>query len=120
MITHFFSVRAKWVTIHGTKYKVGATLHIGYSEDELPLFWGVDKIAIVNKYVRDIMFIVSEKETLHFNKHFQCYEVVIPANPMTKVAYVKDFSCILPLSQTKSLGTRTSSRFICVRYDLEV
>ena len=39
------------------------------------------------------MFIVLGKETLRCNKHFQCYEVVTPANPAIKVAYVQDFSC---------------------------
>jgi hypothetical protein len=41
---------------------VGATLHIGYSEDELPLFWEVEKILVLNKCISSVMFIVSDKE----------------------------------------------------------
>ena len=39
------------MTIHGTKYKVGAALHIDYSTEELPLFWEVEKIVVLNKHV---------------------------------------------------------------------
>ena len=64
-----------------------------------------------------IMSIVSEKVTLHFNNHFQCYEVVTPHNPKMKVAYVKDFACYFPLSQSKPFGIRTRGY---LRYDVEV
>lgn len=72
--------------------------------------------------VREIMFIVSEKETLLFNKHYQYYEVVTPAKPQLKVAYFKDFSCYLPLSESKAQGDQVwlNSKFICVRYDLDL
>ena len=110
--------RAKRVTIHGTIYKVGATLHIGYN-DELLLFWQVVKNAVSNEYVQEVMFIVSGKETLNFNKNFQCYQIANPFNPVIKVAYAKDFSCYLPLNQCKPFRACTHSRFIFVRYDLE-
>ena len=109
------------MSIHGLKYKVGATLHIGQTEDELPIFWEVIKIVILNKYVRDIMFVVSAKETFHFHNHFQCYKVVKLANPQIKVAYFKDFSCVIPLSQHKPPGlVHTCRRLVCTRYDLEL
>jgi hypothetical protein len=113
--------RARWVTIHGTKYKVGAVIHIGYNAEEFPLFWKIEKIAIINKIVSEIMFIVSQKETLLFNKHYQCYEVVTPTKPQIKVTYFKDFSCYLPLSESKAQGDQvcSNSKFICVRYDLD-
>ena len=104
LFANFLLFRARWVSISGIKYKVGAVIHIGYNEDEFPLFWKISKIAIINKIAREVMFIVSEKETLRFNKHYQCYEVVTPAEPQIKVAYLKDFSCYLPLSESKAQG----------------
>lgn len=118
----FFSARARWVTIHGTKYKVGAIIHIGYSTDELPLFWKIEKIAIINKVASEVMFIVTEKETLLFNKHYQCYEVITPARPQIKMVHFNDFSCYLPLSESRAQGSQIQKncKFVCVRYDLEI
>ena len=112
----FLLSRARWVAISGTKYKVGAVIHIGYNADEFTLFWKISKIA------SEVMFIVSEKETLHFNKQYQCYEVVTPAKPQIKVAYLKDFSCYLPLSESKAQGDQVclNNKLICVRYDLDL
>lgn len=66
------------------------------------------------------MFVVSAKEALHFHNHFQCYKVVKPASPQIKIAYFKDFSCIVPLSQHKPPGVHTCRRLVCMRYDLEL
>ena len=81
----------------------------------------VCKNAVMNKIASEIMFIVSEKETLLFNKHYQCYEVVTPTKPQIKVTYCKDFSCYLPLSELKAQGNQvhSNSKFMCVRYDLD-
>ena len=49
--------------MQGTRYKVGTTLHVGFSEDGLPLFWEVEKIVVLKKLINSVMFIVSEKET---------------------------------------------------------
>ena len=29
--------RAKWISVSGTKYKIGAILHIGHDNDEFPV-----------------------------------------------------------------------------------
>lgn len=105
--------------MHGTKYKVGTTLHVGFSDDELPVFWEVQKIVVLKKLISSAMFIVAQKDTIGFSQHFQSYEVVTPANPTTKIVYTRDFSCFLPLHQVKPVGIRTGSKFICYRYDLE-
>ena len=31
--------RTKWISIHGTKYKVGAIVHVGYDDWEHPKFY---------------------------------------------------------------------------------
>ena len=106
--------------MHGTKYKVGAIIHIGQSDDELPVFWIIEKIIVVNREIQNIMFLVAQKTTVQFVGHLQSYEVISPPVPERKIVYHSDFSCTLPLNQCKPYGlSNTSSRFICHRYDLE-
>ena len=113
--------RAKWVTIHGSKYKVGSIIHIGWSADECPLFWKINKVAVINRIVSQIMFVISEIKTLHFNKHYQCYEVAVPTRRQVKIAYYNDFSCYLPYNESRAQGHQASRnhKFVCVRYDLD-
>ena len=72
------------MTIHGIKYKVGAILHIGYTREELPLFYKVEKIAVIDRILSGVRFIVAKVETVGFNKHYQCYEVCMSAKPTIK------------------------------------
>ena len=115
--------RARWVTIHGIKYKVGAILHIGYTKQELPLFYKVEKIAVIDGILSGVRFIVAKVETVGFNKHYQCYEVCMSAKPTIKSTLYGDFSCYLALNELKaqghSRGVTRNTKFICVRFDLE-
>ena len=52
---------------------------------ECPLFWKINKVAVINRIVSQIIFVISEIKTLHFNKHDQCYEVAVP----TKLHIIK-------------------------------
>ena len=105
------------MTIYGTKYKIGAIIHVGQSDDELPLFWLIEKIIVLKKLV---MFLVTQKTTVKFSEHLQSYEVTTPSNPERKLISHSDFSCTLPLSLCKAYGLcDTRSRYICHRYDLE-
>lgn len=79
------------------------------------MFWEIKKICIVDRNVKDIMFIVSKVVTVRFNEHFQCYEVVPPPTISLKVG----FACCLPLNQTKPKGIRTRSKFVCLRYEID-
>lgn len=113
---HLSCDRAKWITIHGTKYKVGAIVHIGFDEDEFPQFWEIKEISIVNNNVDKALFIVNKKETLTFSEHYQAYEIVAPKQKYTKVVYSENFTCHLPYSEIKRFGSH--SRYICLRYEL--
>ena len=66
MILLIFS-RAKWISVSGTKYKVGAILHIGHDNDEFPQFWKIKQICVVNSNVDKAMSVVSKKDTLMFD-----------------------------------------------------
>lgn len=114
-----FICRAKWVAVLGTKYKVGATLHIGFDEDDFAAFWDIKKIFIINRNLTDLVFIVSGRETLRFNEHYQCYEVALPQRRNFKVAYAKDFTCYLPLNLVKPVGWRHRSKFVNLRYEID-
>ena len=119
ILSFSYGFRPKWATVLGAKYKVGATLHIGQDDDGFPTFWEIKKIYIINNDVRKIIFIVSEMETILFNKHFHSYEVIHPAQSNCRIAYARDFTCHVPFNQVTQTGLRTRSRFVCVRYDIE-
>lgn len=119
IFTPFYCFRAKWVTIKGTKYKQGAILHIGYNENDFPAFWEIQKICIVNRNFADIMFVVLAKETVKFNDHYQCYEVVATKHNNLKIVYSKQFSCYLPLHQVKVNGVQNRTKFIFMRFEIE-
>ena len=120
-VINFF--RARWVTIHGVKYKVGAILHIGYTKQELLLFHKVEKIAVIDIILSGVRFIVAKVEIVGLNKHYQCYEVRTSAKPTIKSTLYGDFSCFLPLNELKAQGhshrVTRNTKFICVRFDLE-
>lgn len=109
------------MTIHGIKYKVGAILHIEYSKQELPLFCKVEKIAVIDRILSGIRFVVAEVETVMFNKLYQCYEVCMSVKPTMKSVLYDDLSSYLPLNESKAQGHRVTrnTKFICVRFDLE-
>ena len=110
--------RAKWISILGTKYKIGVTLHVGFDFDEFPKCWEIKKIFILNNNVENAMFAVSEKETLRFCERFQCYEVAAPLRKNVRIIYSRDFTCYLPLNQIKPFG-QTRSKYVCMRYEID-
>ncbi|KAG1681703.1 hypothetical protein GQR58_011697 [Nymphon striatum] len=67
-----------WITVLGTKYKLKSILHIGYDDNEFPKFWELKKICIVDRKIDRVMFVVLEKETVGFDKHYQCFEIATP------------------------------------------
>ena len=110
--------RAKWISVHGTKYKCGAIVHIGFDEDEFPQFWEIKEISIIDNNVAKAMFIVTRKETLRFSEHYQAYEIAMPRQKNTRVFYSKDFTCHLPLHQIKPF--RCQAKYVCLRYEIDI
>ena len=53
----------KWISVHGTKYKVGAIVHVGFDDGEFPQFCEIVEIVVINNEVSKAMFVVSGKET---------------------------------------------------------
>lgn len=110
--------RAKWISINGTKYKVGAIVHVGFDAEEFPQFWEIVEIHVINNNVSNAMFIVSEKETVQFSEHYQAYEIAASREKRIKVVYPKDFTSHLPFNVIKPFGCR--GKYICLRYEIDM
>lgn len=109
--------RLKWVSILGTKYKVGCMLNIGCDEIDNPTFGKVIKICVVNKNVRDIIFAISKLNTAGFSTHYQSFEVATHGRQLDLVHH-KDLESFLPLSLTKPYGVKTRNKYIVQRFDI--
>ncbi|XP_046860897.1 uncharacterized protein LOC124454130 [Xenia sp. Carnegie-2017] len=108
----------KWITINGKKYKVGATVHIGYDYVQFRQFWEVIGIYIINQNVANAMFVVSRKQTVRFSEHYQAYEVAQSKQKEIKIKYFKELTSHLPFNLIKSFGCNT--KYICHRYEIDV
>ena len=53
----------KWIYIHGTKYKVGAIVHVGYDDWEHPQFCEIIEIVVINNEV-SIQYLLYLKRKL--------------------------------------------------------
>lgn len=69
--------------------------------------------------VSNAMFVISEKETVAFSEHFQCYEIAAPLRKNIRIFYSRDFTCYLPCNQIKPLG-RTKAKYTCLRHEIDM
>jgi hypothetical protein len=107
------------VIIKGTKYKVNAIVHIGFDDNDDPLFWKILKILVIQRNLSTIKFLCQSLPTVGFNKHFQCYEVgVVEDDAAMRIFLQNDFSCRIPKNICRPYGKLTGPRYICTRYDL--
>ena len=108
--------------IGGTKYKQGAILHIGYDEDDLPSFWKVQNICIINNNLNDIKFVFLPLQTLSFHAHFQCYEVQVEASATEnlKIYHQNEFTSYIPTNLCTPYGNRARAKFVCTRYEYDI
>ena len=67
----------KWISIQGTKYKVGCIVWIGIDEEEMPKFAQVKAFVVlaVQQRFEDLWFITEELSTTSFNPHVNAYEI---------------------------------------------
>ena len=116
--TTFSCFRAKWIIINGTRYKVGAIVHVGFDADEFPQFWEIIEICIINNNISDAMFIVSAKETVTFCEHYQAFEISTCTEKKTRVVYSNNFTQHLPFNLIKPFGCRR--KYICLRHEIDM
>ena len=110
--------RTKWILIHGTKYKGGAIVHVGYDDWEHPKFCEIIEIVVISNGVFNAIFVVSEKETVRFSEHYQAYEIATCKEKKTKVNCSTDLTSHLPFNLIKPFGCHGKN--ICLRYDIDM
>ena len=98
--------RYKWVSVHGTKYKVGCILLIGADEYDIPIFGKVVTICTVNRNVSDVIFVLSQLHSVEFNAHYQSYEVSPVLRRQLVLFHQSHLNCFLPLNKTKPYAVK--------------
>ena len=84
----------------------------------LQSFEKIKQICVVNSNVNKAMFVVSKKDTLMFDEHYQAYKIAAPIQEYAKVFYAQDFTCHLPLNEIKPF--RCQAKYVCLRYEIEL
>ena len=84
----------------GTKYKVGAIIHIG-SDEYLPLFGTISKIYVLSSSVGRVYFEVDCLHTLEFSSMYRTYVVKKIIHPQVLVIPQKTLQYFLPLHFVK-------------------
>mgnify|MGYP002803833386 FL=1 len=108
----------KWVSVHGTKYKVGCILQIGADEYDVPIFGKVVTICMVNRNVSDVIFVLSLLHTVEFNAHYQSYEVSPVLRRQLVLFHQSHLNCFLPLNKTKPYGVKTKNSYIVPKFEI--
>ena len=67
--------RPRTVCIHGTKYRIGAIIHLG-SVADLPEFASIDKIVVFQS--NKTYFVLKTLVTVEFSQDFHAFEVLKP------------------------------------------
>ena len=91
----FFSCafRPKWISVHGTMYKVGCVLWITNDEEETPQFSTPIDICVIETDLKSMMLVAEALTTVTFNKHLNAYEVVNTAD----LIFVQQDELLYPL-----------------------
>ncbi|XP_028409272.1 uncharacterized protein LOC114531867 [Dendronephthya gigantea] len=106
---------SRWVTVGGTKYKVGCYLQTEVEDDELS-FVLVNKIIVFSHNLKEVNFIVSKLETTGWNDHFQAYEVELDASRNMSIVKHSQLSYVIPLHNSKPLGLQSRTIYLAPRY----
>lgn len=73
----------------------------------------------MNNDITNTMFVVSEKETVEFSTHFQCYEVSVHLPCNKKIVYSNNFTCYLPLNVIAPFG-QMRKKYVCLRHEIDM
>jgi hypothetical protein len=106
----------KWISIQGTKYKVGCIVWIGIDEEEMPKFAQVKALCIVQQRFEDLWFITEEFSTTSFNPHVNAYEI----SPKEDIVLVKQhlLPYTLPLHLIRKDEGGINKTYVCPKYQL--
>lgn len=109
--------RPSWVTVYGTKYKVGAIVHSGFFH-LLPWFSITKKIAVVNCDLDRLFFILESLNTIEFNEHYHSFKIRKPSVSNLSIFTQKEFTSYLPMHIAKPVGS--TGLYVSPKYDIDL
>lgn len=117
---HLFYYRAKWCSIHGTKYKIGAVVHTGYTE-LLPKFSVIKNITVTNPRDLDrcLFFIVKDITTLEYDTHTHSYKVSRLVQGPPRVVRHTELVTFRPMNMCTPIDMEGVT-CVCPKYDIDI
>lgn len=112
---NYIYFRSKWISIHGTIYKVDCILWIKVVE-EWPCFATVKQIYIPERDINNAVLLVHPLETVSYNSHLHAYEVLLPNNSIPLILRQTELTQLqyyLPLHLIKS----SLKAYVCPKYE---
>ncbi|KAK3731628.1 hypothetical protein QZH41_015892 [Actinostola sp. cb2023] len=106
-----------WVTVSGTKYKVGAVIHSGFIH-LLPAFSVIKTIVVVNGELDRIVFVLTSLDTIEFNEHHHSFAISKPFVDNISIYTQQEFASFLPLHIAKAVGLPGS--YVIPKYDIDL
>ena len=103
------------ILLHGTKYRVGAVVYVGQSDD-LPEFSSIQGIFVFNAPSK-IYFIVKSFKTVRYSSHFHSYEIQRPS--LSANAFVLEpekLKVYLPMHAVKPSRCQNSPLYVSPSY----
>lgn len=109
--------RPSWVTVYGTKYKVGVVVHSGFFH-LLPLFSIIKKIAVVNCDLDRLFFILESLNTIEFHEHYHSFKIRKPSVNNLRIFTQKEFTSYLPMHIAQPVGS--TGLYVSPKYDTDL
>lgn len=109
--------RAKNVVIHGTEYRIGASVFLGAEEDfEIPEFGSIFKIAVLP--TGGVFFYIKKFSTVEKDSHFHAYKVRQEMNPEKTLLQQHELATYLPAHAVRPYGSTMlcGGMYIAPRY----
>lgn len=114
----FFSYyRLKWMSVQGTKFKVGCIIWLGHDEEEMPRFALVKEISIVQQDLQNLWLVTEGLLMTSFNKHVNAYEVKTSEENLVLVKQ-QDLPYGLPLHLITTKEAGQVKTYVCPKYQI--
>lgn len=119
-LKHHFNYRARWCSIHGTKYKIGAVVYTGYTE-VMPKFAVIKNISVTNPTDLDrcLFFIVKDIPTLQYDTHTHSYKVSRVEQGPPRVLRQSDLVTFLQMNMCTPIDIE-GMKCLCLKYDIDI
>ena len=83
-----------------------------------PVLGQVWKICVVNRNFNDIIFVLSELNTVNFSSHYQSFEVETMLPGRRLICHHNDLAAFLLLNQVKPYGVATVNKHVVQRFEI--